>query len=136
MDPGSRISWTNEASTNVSSFTMCVKTACNFAVNSFFTASSIWKRTTSVILFDISFSLRKKQATRRGVVYSIAPSRLNVNVLWAGTDDGLIHLTRDGGKTWKNVTPPAIAPWSKIALLDASHYDDDTVYAAVNRLRV
>ena len=64
------------------------------------------------------------------------PSRFNVNVLWAGTDDGLIHLTRDGGKTWKNVTPPAMTPWSKVAQLDASHFDDDTVYAAVNRLRL
>ena len=78
----------------------------------------------------------KQQATRRGVVYAIGPSRLNVNVLWAGTDDGLIHLTRDGGKNWKNVTPPAMTPWSKVAQLDASHFDDDTVYAAVNRLRL
>ena len=78
----------------------------------------------------------KAQATRRGVVYSIGPSRLNVNVIWAGTDDGLIHVTRDGGKTWKNVTPPGMTPWSKVAQLDASHFDDDTVYAAVNRLRV
>jgi photosystem II stability/assembly factor-like uncharacterized protein len=78
----------------------------------------------------------KQQATRRGVVYSIAPSRLNMNTLWAGTDDGLIHVTRDGGKNWKNVTPPSITPWSKIAQLDASHFDDGTVYAAVNRLRL
>jgi photosystem II stability/assembly factor-like uncharacterized protein len=78
----------------------------------------------------------KQQATRRGVVYAIGPSRRNVNVLWAGTDDGLIHLTRDGGKNWKNVTPPAMTPWSKVAQLDASHFDDDTVYAAVNRLRL
>jgi photosystem II stability/assembly factor-like uncharacterized protein len=78
----------------------------------------------------------KEQATRRGVVYAIGPSHLNVNVLWGGTDDGLIHLTRDGGKTWKNVTPPGMTPWSKVAQLDASHFDDDTVYAAVNRLRL
>jgi photosystem II stability/assembly factor-like uncharacterized protein len=78
----------------------------------------------------------REQATRRGVVYSIGPSHLNVNVLWAGTDDGLIHLTRDGGKTWKNVTPRLMTPWSKVAQLDASHFDDDTVYAAVNRLRL
>ena len=78
----------------------------------------------------------KQQATRRGVVYAIGPSRRNVNTLWAGTDDGLIHLTRDGGKNWKNVTPPAMTPWSKVAQLDASHFDDDTVYAAVNRLRL
>jgi photosystem II stability/assembly factor-like uncharacterized protein len=78
----------------------------------------------------------KQQATRRGVVYSIAPSRMSTETIWAGTDDGLIHVTRDGGKTWKNVTPAAVAPWSKIAQLDASHFDDQTVYAAVNRLRV
>jgi photosystem II stability/assembly factor-like uncharacterized protein len=78
----------------------------------------------------------KSQATRRGVVYSIGPSRLSVNVIWAGTDDGLIHVTRDGGKNWKNVTPPGMTPWSKVAQLDASHFDDDTVYAAVNRLRL
>ena len=78
----------------------------------------------------------RQQATRRGVVYSIGPSRLNASVLWAGTDDGLIHLTRDGGKNWKNVTPPAMTPWSKVAQLDASHFDDNSVYAAVNRLRL
>ena len=78
----------------------------------------------------------KQQATRRGVVYSLAPSRLTIDTIWAGTDDGLIHVTRDGGKTWKNVTPAAMAPWSKIAQLDASHFDDQTVYAAVNRLRL
>jgi photosystem II stability/assembly factor-like uncharacterized protein len=80
--------------------------------------------------------MAKQQSTRRGVVYSIAPSRLNINVLWAGTDDGLIHLTRDGGKSWKDVTPPGMTPWSKVAQLDASHFDDNTVYAAVNRLRL
>ena len=78
----------------------------------------------------------KRQATRRGVIYAMAPSRLNVDVLWAGTDDGLIHLTRDGGKNWKNVTPPAMTPWSKVSQLDASHFDDQTVYAAINRLRL
>jgi len=77
-----------------------------------------------------------KQATRRGVVYSIAPSRRNLDVIWAGTDDGLIHLTRDGGKNWKDVTPPALTPWSKVSQLDASHYDDETVYAAINRIRL
>jgi hypothetical protein len=59
-----------------------------------------------------------------------------VNVLWAGTDDGLIHLTHDGGKNWKNVTPPGLTPWSKVSQLDASHFDDETVYAAINRIRL
>jgi photosystem II stability/assembly factor-like uncharacterized protein len=80
--------------------------------------------------------LAQKQATRRGVVYAIAPSRLSVNTIWAGTDDGLIHVTHDGGKNWKDVTPPGMNAWSKVAQLDASHFDDQTVYAAVNRLRV
>ncbi|MEO7104520.1 MAG: glycoside hydrolase [Gemmatimonadaceae bacterium] len=72
----------------------------------------------------------------RGVIYSIAPSYHDANVIWIGTDDGLIQVTRDGGKTWNNVTPSAITPWSKIAQLDASHFDDQTVYAAVNRFRL
>jgi photosystem II stability/assembly factor-like uncharacterized protein len=80
--------------------------------------------------------IARQQATRRGVVYSLGPSRLNVDTLWAGTDDGLIYVTRDGGKNWKNVTPAAMTPWSKVAQLDASHFDDRTVYAAVNRLRL
>ena len=78
----------------------------------------------------------KTQATRRGVVYSLGPSPLDVNVLWAGTDDGLIHVTRDGGKNWKDVTPPAMKPWSKVSQLDASHFDDRSVYAAINSLRL
>ncbi len=72
----------------------------------------------------------------RGVIYSIGPSYRDANVIWTGTDDGLINVTRDGGKSWSNVTPSTITPWSKIAQLDASHFDDQTVYAAVNRFRL
>jgi photosystem II stability/assembly factor-like uncharacterized protein len=72
----------------------------------------------------------------RGVIYSIAPSPNDGNLIWAGTDDGLIHVTHDGGKTWQNVTPPDLTPWSKVAQLDASHYDNGSVYAAVNRFRL
>jgi len=72
----------------------------------------------------------------RGVVYSIAPSPKDVNLIWAGTDDGVIQVTRDGGKNWKNVTPPEVTSWSKIAQMDASHFDTATVYAAVNRFRL
>lgn len=72
---------------------------------------------------------------RRGVVYTLAPSYKNINTLWAGTDDGLIHITKDGGKTWKNITPTEISSWSKISLIDASRYDDNTAYVAVNRIR-
>jgi photosystem II stability/assembly factor-like uncharacterized protein len=72
----------------------------------------------------------------RGVIYSLAPSPKDVNLTWAGTDDGLIHVTHDGGKNWVNVTPPELTPWSKIAQMDASHFDVATVYAAVNRFRL
>jgi photosystem II stability/assembly factor-like uncharacterized protein len=78
----------------------------------------------------------QKEAMRRGVVYAIAPSHKDVNVIWAGTDDGQIHVTRDGGKSWANITPPELTPWSKVAQLDASHFDDLTVYAAINRFRL
>ncbi|MEO7923034.1 MAG: hypothetical protein ABIR30_05100 [Chitinophagaceae bacterium] len=76
-----------------------------------------------------------KTMPRRGVIYTIAPSFKDINTIWCGTDDGLIHLTKDGGKTWKNVTPPAVTAWSKVSLMDASHFDVNTVYAAVNRIR-
>ncbi|HEX5855409.1 MAG TPA: glycoside hydrolase, partial [Thermoanaerobaculia bacterium] len=73
---------------------------------------------------------------RRGVIYAVAPGKKDVNVIWAGTDDGLIHRTSDGGKTWANVTPPGLTAWSKVSLIDASHFDDLTAYAAVNRIRL
>ncbi len=74
--------------------------------------------------------------TRRGVVYTIAPSYVDSNTVWAGTDDGLIHVTRNGGRTWTNVTPPQIGPWWKVSLMDASHTDAGTAYAAVNTFRL
>lgn len=76
-----------------------------------------------------------KKMPRRGVIYTVAPSYKDINTIWAGTDDGLIQVTRDGGKNWKNVTPPEITSWSKVSLMDASHFDANTVYAAVNRIR-
>lgn len=76
-----------------------------------------------------------KKMPRRGVIYTVAPSYVDINTIWCGTDDGLIHVTHDGGKTWKNVTPPSITSWSKVSLMDASHTDANTAYAAVNRIR-
>ena len=72
----------------------------------------------------------------RGVIYSLAPSPLDKNLIWAGTDDGLLHVTHDAGKNWQNVTPKELTPWSKVAQLDASHFDADTVYAAISRFRL
>jgi photosystem II stability/assembly factor-like uncharacterized protein len=76
-----------------------------------------------------------KTMPRRGVIYTVAPSYKDINTIWAGTDDGYIQVTRDGGKNWKNVTPPEITSWSKVSLMDAGHFDANTVYAAVNRIR-
>jgi photosystem II stability/assembly factor-like uncharacterized protein len=73
---------------------------------------------------------------RRGVIYTVAPAKKDVNVIWAGTDDGLIHRTADGGRTWANVTPAALTAWSKVSLIDASPFDDLTAYAAVNCFRL
>jgi hypothetical protein len=75
-------------------------------------------------------------APRAGVIYTIAPSPLAADTIWIGTDDGLIHVTLDGGKTWKNATPPELTAWSKVALMDASHFDANTAYAAVDRHRL
>ncbi|GAB2839066.1 beta propeller repeat protein [Ferruginibacter profundus] len=77
-----------------------------------------------------------KKMPRRGVIYTVAPSYVDINTIWCGTDDGLIHITHDGGKTWSNVTPPQITSWSKVSLMDASHTDKNTAYAAVNKIRL
>ena len=71
-----------------------------------------------------------------GVVFTIAPSPLNRDLIWAGSDTGLIHVTRDGGKSWKGVTPPGVSAWSKISLIEASHFDPAVAYAAVDRGRL
>jgi photosystem II stability/assembly factor-like uncharacterized protein len=76
------------------------------------------------------------QPTQRGVIYTIAPSPRDENTIWVGTDDGLVHVTRDGGKVWRDVTPPALMPWAKVSLMDASPFDVNTAYAAINTFRL
>jgi len=73
---------------------------------------------------------------RGGVIYTIAPSPLRAPLIWIGTDDGLIKLTPDEGKTWRDVTPRELTPWSKVVMMDASHFDPDESYAAVDRHRL
>lgn len=84
-----------------------------------------------------------KKMPRRGVIYAISPSPKDINTIWAGTDDGLVHITKDGGKSWQNITP--IVPngenvdfwmWSKISQIDAGHFDKNVAYIAVNRIRL
>ncbi len=78
----------------------------------------------------------KNAEKQRGVIYALAPSFKNVNMLWAGTDDGLIWQTRDGGKNWDNISPPELTAWSKVTQITASHFDDNSAYASVSRFRV
>jgi hypothetical protein len=70
------------------------------------------------------------------VIYALAPSFKDINTLWAGTDDGLIWMTRDGGKNWNNITPPDLTAWSKVTQIEASHFDDQSAYASVSRFRI
>ena len=94
---------------------------------------STWEIPASVGIYNTE---ALKKMPRRGVIYTVAPSSVDGNTIWAGTDDGLIHLTKDGGKTWNNVTPTGIPDWTKISLIDAGHFDAGTAYAAVNGIRV
>ena len=72
----------------------------------------------------------------QGTITAFAPSPKNMKVLWAGTDDGNIQITSNGGATWTNVTPSAIKPWTRIFNIDAGHFDAGTAYAAANTMRV
>ena len=76
----------------------------------------------------------------RGVVYALAPSYVHRGTLWAGTDDGQVWIARDASGSsvahWKNITPPELTPWSKVAQIDASRTDDETAFVAVTRFRL
>ena len=95
-------------------------------------------RRDSVVPASVGKYATERSATMRhpGVVYTIAPSPRSEQVIWAGSDDGLIHVTTNGGATWRNVTPPALVPWAKVSIMDAGHFDTQTAYAAINTLRL
>ena len=65
-------------------------------------------------------------------IFTLAESPKQEGLLWAGTDDGLIQLTRDGGKSWASVTPKEVPEWSMISLIEASPFDAGTAYAAID----
>jgi photosystem II stability/assembly factor-like uncharacterized protein len=87
-------------------------------------------------LDPVTAALHQQTGPRRGVVYTIAPSRMADGDLWAGTDDGLIWRSRDEGEHWQNVTPAGLTAWSKIGVIEASHFDAETAYASVDRHRL
>jgi photosystem II stability/assembly factor-like uncharacterized protein len=119
----------------------------------FFATNVLWKTTTGGYNWEIiSPDLSREQPdvpesigvyrtpemktmARRGVIYAVSPSPLDVNVIWAGTDDGLVHVTRDAGQTWTNVTPPELRAWDKVSQIDAGHFDRNTAYIAINGIR-
>ena len=68
-----------------------------------------------------------------GTIFTIAPSRLEANTIWTGSDDGLVHITRDGGQHWQNITPPDLPKFSRLSLIEASPHALGTAYLAANR---
>jgi photosystem II stability/assembly factor-like uncharacterized protein len=87
-------------------------------------------------LDPITAADRARPGPRQGVIYAIAPSRTADHDIWAGTDDGQIWRTGDEGAHWRNITPAGLSAWSKVGIIDASHFDADTAYAAVDRHRL
>ena len=120
----------------------------------FFASNTLWKTTNGGKSWsEISPDLTRKtwdipksvakyrndkdaQPKQRGVIYTVAPSFVDKNTIWVGTDDGLIQVTHDGGKKWTDVTPKELVPWAKVSIMDAGHFDARTAYAAVNTLRL
>lgn len=122
----------------------------------FFASNTLWKtrdgghsweqispdltRTDSIVPPNVGKYSDTPQAKARhpGVIYTIAPSYVNERWIWVGSDDGLIHVTSDGGETWRDVTPPDLKarPWSKISVMDAGRFDSLTAYAAISTLRL
>jgi photosystem II stability/assembly factor-like uncharacterized protein len=92
-----------------------------------------WEVPASVGIYGKDPAAQPKQ---RGVIYAAAPSPLDIKRIWAGTDDGLIWLTTDGGANWSNITPPQLLAWQKVSVVEASHFDAQTAYAAINTLRL
>ena len=68
-----------------------------------------------------------------GVIFSVGPSKKNINTIWTGSDDGLVHVTRDGGKTWTNVTPKDMPEFGRVSQIDASAFNDGGAYISVRR---
>ena len=71
-----------------------------------------------------------------GVIFSIAPSQQDINTIWAGSDDGLVHVTRDGGRNWANVTPKDLPEFARISLIEASPHANGVAYLAANRYQM
>lgn len=69
-------------------------------------------------------------------VFALAPSHHDANTLWSGSDDGLVHLTKDNGRTWQNITPPDMQKNTRVATIEASHFKPGTAYVAAVRYQM
>jgi hypothetical protein len=69
-------------------------------------------------------------------VFALAPSSHDVNTIWAGSDDGKIHITRNGGKKWQDITPKELPKYSRVSIIDESKFNPGTLYVAANRYQV
>ncbi len=100
----------------------------------------------TIISPDLTRNDKSKQAASGGpitkdntgvevydTIFSVVESPVQKDLIWAGTDDGLIHLTRDAGQHWENVTPKAMPDWGTVSMIEASPRDAGTVYVAVER---
>ena len=67
------------------------------------------------------------------VIFAVGPSKRTTNVIWTGSDDGIVSVTKDAGKTWSNVTPKDMPDLGRVSLIDASAFDSATAYVAVKR---
>jgi photosystem II stability/assembly factor-like uncharacterized protein len=81
------------------------------------------------------YDAKYEDMAQRAIIYALGPSPLNRNIIWAGTDDGLVQVTVDGGNTWKDVTPSAMTSWDKVSQIDAGHFNQGTAYIAINAIR-
>jgi photosystem II stability/assembly factor-like uncharacterized protein len=104
--------------------------------NTWQTISSDLTRENPGVPASVGSLIPKGAEKQRGVIYALAPSFKTINTIWAGTDDGLIWQTRDGGKKWNDITPKELTPWSKVTQISASHFDDDSAYASASRFRI
>ena len=104
--------------------------------NSWQTISPDLTRENPGVPASVGTMFHKGMEKQRGVIYALAPSFKHIGTLWAGTDDGQLWITRDGGKNWTNITPKDLTAWSKVTQISASHFDEQTAYASVSRFRI
>jgi len=85
---------------------------------------------------DGTVAVADAMACGYGSIWSIAPSPRHAGEVWIGTDDGLLHVTRDGGAHWTNRTPAGLSAWAKVAAIDVSSREDGVAYAAIDMQRM